>query len=182
MAADTAGEHANGVWIKSEPDEAGAYHLFLELGPDDVLPLSAKDVATWAWQVLTAVAIAEYDAAVLRQLTAFGSKREAATFVLAMRDDRADGQEIDMIEGLCLIPGVSATNWEPFLTLSRHGVDVGQWSRSDAREHVLNVQQALAVTDLDSAYLRVLRSRIGLDEHHAHFLVEHLSEYRVDEL
>jgi hypothetical protein len=56
------------IWIKSEPDAQGRYHLYLELGEDDVVPLGVDDAYGWAREVLSAVAAAEYDAAVMRQL------------------------------------------------------------------------------------------------------------------
>lgn len=167
------------VWIKSEPDEAGAYHLYLELGEDDVVPLGMEEAYGWAREVLSAVAAAEYDAAVLRQIQSLDLPVEAAVeMVRTIRDDRAEHIPISMIPGLALIPGVSAFTGNGFLRLERHGKAVGQWEMDDARQHALSVIEALEVTVLDSAYLRALEHTVDLDRGRAMAVVGGLAEHR----
>jgi hypothetical protein len=167
------------VWIKSEPDERGAYHLHLELGEDDVVPLDAEAVYGWAREVMAAVAAAEYDAAVMRQLQSLGvEQRAAAELVQMMRQDRAEHVPVSLIPGLALVPGVSAFTGNGFLRLERHGKAVGQWEMNDARQHALGIIEALEVTALDSAYLRVLQGNVSLDRDRALVVVGALAQHR----
>lgn len=170
------------VWIKSEPDEAGTYHLYLELGPDDVVPLGVEEAYGWAREVLSATAAAEYDAAVLRQLKHVGIDKEAVVeMVRLMRDDRAEHIPVSMIPGLALVPGVSAFTGNGFLRLDRHHKRVGQWELDDARQHALGVIEALEVTTLDSAYLRALEHHAGIDRGRALQIVTDLANHRCDQ-
>lgn len=166
------------VWIKSEPDDTGTYHLYLELGPDDVVPLGVTEAYGWAREVLSAVAAAEYDAAVMRQIRSLGLPQQgAAEMVQLMRADRAEHVPVSMIPGLALVPGVSAFTGLAFVRLDRHGRPVGQWEMDDARQHALGVIEALEVTALDSAYLRAL-GHIGIDRGRALQVVTDLVNHR----
>jgi hypothetical protein len=167
------------VWIKSEPDENGAYHLYLELGPDDVAPLNAATAYGWARQVLSAVAQAEHDAAVIAQVRSLGMPVEsAAAIVSGLRADRAPSIPVDAVPGLALVPGVSSITGRGFLRLERHGKPVGQWEVQDARVHALAVIEALEVTTLDSAYFRALTGRIGIDRNRAMQVIGDLGRHR----
>lgn len=167
------------IWIKSEPDDQGVYHLYLELNADDVVPLGPDEAYGWAREVLSAVAAAEYDAAVIRQLTdGLGLPLDSAVLMVrSMRDDRAEHIPVSMIPGLALIPGVSASSGNAFLRLDRHGKPVGQWEMDDARQHALGVIEALEITTYDGAYLRAL-ARIGIDRTTALQVIGDLAQYR----
>lgn len=176
---DPGPDSLNAVWIKSEPDEHGRYHLYLELGPDDVTPLDVTAAYGWAREVLSAAAAAEYDAAVLAQLAAIGlDDGHAVTIVTALREDRAPYVPVGAVPGLALIPGVSHRNRLGFLRLERHGQPVGQWELGDAREHALAVIEALEVTVMDSAYLRALTGIVGVDRTRALAVVTDLASHR----
>lgn len=167
------------VWIKSEPDDDGTYHVYLELGPDDVIPIDSAAAYGWAREVLSAVAQAEYDAAVLAQAVALGLGDDAAAeLVIDLRADRAEHVPVSLIPGLALIPGVSQATRKGFLRLERHGKAYGQWEPDDARRHALGIIEAFEVSILDSAYLRLLQHRIGAPPDTARAAVGALAKYR----
>lgn len=167
------------VWIKNEPDEQGTYHVYLELGPDDVIPLDVTTAYQWAREVLSAVAQAEYDAAVIKQIEALGMPPKAVAEVVGtLREDRADHVPVSAIPGLQLVPGVSQRSRMGFLRLDRRGEPIGQWELDDARQHALAVIEAFEVSILDSAYLRALEHNIGIERGRALNVVGDLINHR----
>lgn len=172
-------DDSSAIWIKNEADEHGTYHVYLELGEDDVIPLGVDDAYGWAREVLSAVAAAEYDAAVLHQTLALGLENEAiAEVVTQLRADRAEHVPVSAIPGLALVPGVSAATRVGFLRLERHGKPMGQWELEDARQHVLAVIEAFEVSILDSSYLRMLERVIGIERDRALQVVADLHQHR----
>lgn len=166
------------VWVRTEPthDEAG-YVVTIGAGDDLARTLSPDEAMTHARGVLAAVARAEYDSAVLRQmLKALKFDRDSAVKVLG--DLRADRPPLDpgMTAPIALEPGVNA-ELEPFLALSIKGERVGQWTMADAREHAFFVLTSVAVADHDTGYLQVLLA-IGLDRSTALNVVADLAEHR----
>lgn len=167
------------VWIKSEPDNDGRYHLYLELGPDDVVPLDQEAAYRWAREVLSAAAQAEYDAAVMRQLKWTGAEpQDAANAVVFLRERRGNTVPISAVPDLALVPGVSAFSGKGFLRLERRGKSVGQWDIADAKTHALAVIEAYEVTILDSAYLTFATKEIGADWNTGLAMVTDLYRFR----
>lgn len=171
-------DDGSALWIKSEADEHGTYHVYLELGEDDVIPLGVDDAYGWAREVLSAVAAAEYDAAVLHQADALGLEDAAVEVVTQLRADRAEHVPVSAIPGLALVPGVSAATRMGFLRLERHGEPIGQWELEDARQHALAVIEAFEVSILDSSYLRMLERAIGVERDRALQVVADLYRHR----
>lgn len=176
--ASEPAEDDGSVWIRSHPDEQGIYRLVLEMGPDDSIPLTRALADAWAREVLSAVAAAEYDAALVRQMRAMGLDDGAVVvMVQEMRADRAGETPSSLIPGLSLTAGVSARTGDGFLTLARHGKPVGQWSMDDAREHAVTMLTAIEVAGLDGAYLRAAE-KFGLDRNRALQAVDDLGRFR----
>jgi hypothetical protein len=165
------------VWLRSEPDQTGTYHLRLELGPGDVVPLDTLAAYRWAAEVLAATAAAEHDAAVVAQLTALGVKDSvAAGVVTALRADRPGSGAA--VPGLALVPGVSHRTRDGFVLLERHGEPFGQWDLDAARHHAAGVLEAVEVALLDATYLRALTGLVGLDRDRALAVVADLANHR----
>lgn len=150
------------VWLNSEPDQQGQYHLYLEFSEDDVVPLANEDALLWAREVLAAVRTAEHDAGIIAQWKAINAGREGIELLGRLRADR--GAHIPMTSlGMELVPGVTAAG-KPFVRIERKTVPLGQWGLGAAKEHALVILMAMTNLDLDSAYFRVLISGgIGRD-------------------
>lgn len=155
------GRLAGGVRIT--PDIAGTYRAVLEIGDDIAHPLPPATAHAVADSILAAVAAAEYDAAVLRQWAhiADDGGTLGARLVAMLRRDRPP---IDWPTPLTLEPCISARTGRPFLTVHIAGTPVGHWALDDARALAVGVLEAVAAADLDSAYLRALRTLGGVDE------------------
>ncbi len=167
------------VWIRTTPDLDGIYWVVLEIDDDTSHPLPVASAMVHARAVLAAVARAEYDAAVVRQMTKVGKAgdkdhRHAATLVGMMRNDRPP---IEWPSPLALEPGVSAFTGDPFLHVMIRGRIVGQWTIPDARDHAIGVLEAVEAAYLDGGYLRALRTA-GIDDPQARAVVDNLATHR----
>lgn len=174
-------EPIGAVWIRSYADEGGHYHVVIEADDDTSFPMDATAAYGWAREVLSAVAAAEYDAAVIKQLhsTALGAAA-IAQVVQEIRADRAGEVPLSMVPGLSMTPGVSQRTGEGFLVLSVRGTAVGQWEMDAAREHALALLTCIEVAVLDGAYLRALE-KFGLEPQTALHVVSQLGEFRSTE-
>lgn len=166
------------LWVKTEPDLAGVYHVVLELGPDDIWTLDEDAAYRWVGHCLAAAAQAEYDAAVLAQLTALGLPQDVVVAtVQKLRSGRPASVPLAEGTGLALVPGVSASTRKGFLRIERNGQPIGQWEIEDARQHGMYVVESVEVAKLDTAYLAVLREA-DLGDDVAHHAVANLGKYR----
>lgn len=178
----TPDEPLHGVYVTSAADENGIYRAEMLLGPDRAIPFTASDGMSWTRSVLQAVAYARYDSAVYRQLIDVGLPPEAAAQVVQdMRSDRAETITIapDLDTGFTLIPGVNERG-QGFLYVQRDGRLVGQWSLEDARMHALAVLETLETLTLDTQYLRILTTSVGLDRLRSGLVVRELSNFMTD--
>lgn len=168
------------VWIRTEPDLDGVYRVVLEVDDDNAYPLDEKAALQYASEILRSVAIAGYDAAVIAQMTQAGGGADNAQEVAVqlVSELRADRPPAARATPLSLLPGVSAFTGKPFLHVQINGRTVGEWSSEAARRHALAVLEAVHVAELDSGYLRALRSLINLDEPTARAVVEDLVNHR----
>ena len=165
------------VWIKTEPTLDGqGWMVTVEVNEDTALTLDRESASGYAYAVLGAVAHAEYDAGVLRQMSERIDERSGMQLVIDLRKDRAPLDQT-ALGPMRLVPGVTAQH-KPFLTLEINGDPVGQWTIPDARTHALNVLEAIIVADLDGDYLRCLRGVVGLEEPVARNIVDDLQNWR----
>jgi hypothetical protein len=164
------------IWVRTDPTPDGVYRVTMTWGDDRALVLDREAAAAHAGEVLAAVAEAEYDAAVVRQLTTLtGDQENALMVVRGLRKDRASAAPTT---GLGLVPGVSAFTRRAYLKILMDGKPIGQWDPADARQHATFVLEAVRVAELDSAYLRMLRGVVGLDDQTARGTVGGLGQYR----
>jgi hypothetical protein len=151
----------------------------IEFSDDRSIPLTPDSAPRYAMTILQAVARAEYDAAVYRQLHDL-INNEAAVVGL-IRDLRQDRPEIDhaATAPLTVEPGVNRKG-QPMLTVSVDGQALGQWTMEGAREHVLTALEVTAVADLDAGYYRALTGSVGIDEGRARAVIADLNNHRLE--
>lgn len=168
-----------GFWIRSEPTLDGkAFVVTMSLDGDYAVTLTPTRANAYAGALLGAAAEAEYDAAVLRQITErLGLDDDVAgQIVIDLRAERP----VRSAAGLTFVPGVSVAKRHPFITIERDGEPVGQFDTPSARRHALHVLEAVPGADLDAAYLKVLRGTVGIKEETARQVVEDIVNYRVE--
>jgi hypothetical protein len=171
-------EEETAVCIHTEPSVGGStYMVTVEIDHDRAIALTPESAPRYAMTVLQAVARAEYDAAVYRQMSAL--VKDDRVVVGMIRDLRKDRPDIDTsaTEPLVISPGVNSEG-KPFLTVLVDGKPVGQWTPESAREHVLCALEVCAVADLDAGYYRALTGLVGLDEPRAREVIEDLQHHR----
>jgi hypothetical protein len=169
------------VWIKTEPSLDGStYVVTVEVSADRAIILSPESAPRYAMTILAAVARAEYDAAVYRQMSAVmpDDKRAVGGLISDLRADRPD-IDLSATAPLEIRPGVNK-DAEPFLTVLIEDEPVGQWTIADANEHVLVALQVSAVADLDAGYYRVLTGIVGIEPDRARTIIDDLQHHRVD--
>lgn len=164
------------VWIRTSPDPEGTYRPTIDVGDDVAYILTRESATEHVFNVLSAVAEAEYDAAVLRQMNNIVDEPQAAIqVVLDLRKDRPDPISVGP---LVFRPGVSTRTGNAFLKVMLNGKALGQWTIQDARDHALRVLEAVLVADLDAAYLRTLQTLIQIDEQTSRSIVGDLFKWR----
>ncbi len=165
------------VWIRTVPDMGGTYRVVLEIDDDTSHPLDAGAAMTYARAVLSAVARAEHDAAIVRQMRKISDGNGLQMASELVGSIRADRPPIAWPTPLQLDPGVSMATGDAFLRILVKGEPVGQWTPGDARDHALGVLEAVEAADLDGAYLRALRG-VGIDDGRGRSVVDDLVNYR----
>jgi hypothetical protein len=169
----------DGVWVQSDVTPSGTYILAVHFDHDHTRPLDHDAAYAYATTVLAACARAEYDAAVIAQMTRkVGTGLRAATELVG--EMRADRPPLDdaATAPLRLEPGVSGSSRRPFLALHLAGKQIGRWDVADGRQHALHVLEGIEGVDLDAAYRRCLMAQVGLREKDALAVVGDLANYR----
>lgn len=166
------------IWVVSDVAPDGTYVTTVQASDDTAVVLNRKRALRYAMAVYTAVAYAEYDAAVLNQLVSMGIGQEMAARCIA--DLRADRAPVDdaATDPLRFVPLVTATGRTPALYVDLGGRRIGQWTPADGRQHAGHVLDICAGVDLDAAYHRFLRGPVGLDDGRARAVVGTLGRYR----
>lgn len=170
--------HTEGdAWIHTEPTPDGAgYMVTLVVDEDRSISLERPTAMEYAYTVLRVVAYAEYDAAVLAQMSQRVSKEAAYQLVVDLREDRPEA-DFSVMAPLSLEPGVSVKG-RPFVMVKKDGKQVGEWSLASAREHALTILEVLTVAELDEAYLRCLKGVVGVEPGLAQTVVGDLQKFR----
>lgn len=174
------------VWVRTDPTPDGVYRVTIEADEDTARILTPDEAYAYAAGVLAAAARAEYDAAIVAQLTALltdkhtsaaQARHNAAATMLEIRQQRPP-LDTSATTPITLTPGVSHKTGEPFLAIDVHGETVGQWTIPDARSHALHVLESIEVADLDAGYRRALRSLIGLTDGVAQNVIGDVARFR----
>lgn len=166
------------IWIKTQPDIEGTYRVVLETGEDASIFLDEHAAMAYASEILRAVASAEYDAAVLAQMSRIAQKGEVDEMsAMVVTDLRQERPPLQWSTPLALVPGVSHRTRKAFLTVELNGLAVGQWDLKDAREHAAFVVEAVHAADLDNAFYRLMR-KMDVDDPTARSAVGNLAKHR----
>lgn len=173
------GDGDGNVWVRTEPTLDGkSFMVTIEFDADNAASLTPVQVFDYVNIIYAAVARAEYDVAVFKQMTRkLGlSAEEAAQLVLELRERR---DELPDLGPMKLVPGMSKAG-RPFLALMAGdtAARVGQWSPDDARGHASHVLDAIAVSKLDDQYLLELIEVVGIEEDRARNVISDLANYR----
>lgn len=178
------------VWVSTKYTADGTYVLFIEFSREVIFALNIDQARAYSAEVFRATAIAQHDAAVLKQLT---EKLQAPEQVAAMSVQmlRADRPELDSaaLGPLSITPSVSAFTGTPYLACAvavppghagphdRDGQRRWQWSITDAHEHAQYVLEGSNLADLDAAYRRWLIAQCEIDESNALNVVHDLGNF-----
>lgn len=199
-------ESETAIWVKSDVGPTGSYILSVEVGPDRSFALSPAAAAEYAQTVLTAVARATHDAAVLAQLGAMANFDSGAQAVVDLRRDRPPLNDattaplrfvpiilsqtakpaIDVYWDADAPTGPSASRvplreqHQPVRPSQPRGDHVTQWPPDSALEHAVYVLLGAATVDLDDAYVRYLHGVVGVDRPKAMAAVNDLIHWRED--
>lgn len=166
------------VWIKTEPSVDGStYVVTIEFSDDRSIPLTPDTAPRYAMTILQAVARAEYDAAVYKQMS--GIVSDPASVAQVITDLRQDRPDVDhsVTKPLRIEPGVN-NRGEPFLHVHVDDELVGQWTMEGAREHAVTAMEASIVADLDAGFYRALTGIVGLEPARARNVIHDLANHR----
>jgi hypothetical protein len=164
------------VWVSSEVAADGAYVVGVSIDEDTMVPLS--DPVRYATAVVEAAALAEYDAAILSQLSKLGTPIQVCAHLVHELREARPPRDVAALAPFGFEPGVSMRTRKGFLLVSHNGVPFGQWDVADAEGHAVQVLGAAAVVGLDRQYRDALERLIGLDEPTALRVVGDLAQFR----
>lgn len=168
------------IWVRTDRGIGGhGYRISVEFTEDTAVGLSPTEAHDYVDAIYMALAWAEYDAAVFRQLTLkLGMDNTAAAGTL--QEIRARRAPLTTAGPLELVPGVSVFTGKAFLVIQVYGEKIGQWSPADARHHASGILDAIAVAPLDDAYHATLTGDVGVTEAVADQVLDDLARYRED--
>lgn len=166
------------LWVATEAAADGTYIATLELGDDRSVPLERDAAIRHAMAVLTADQYAQYDAAVINQLTGKldFSLQDAAELIAGMRADRPPLNPDDTAP-LRLEPGVSMATREAFIGIWLDDRQIGQFDSASAAQHARCILQVTIAADLDAAYHRWLRAT-DVDDNRARAVIADVRDWR----
>lgn len=167
------------IWVTSElaPDET-AYVATIHLTEDRSYPLSNQAAVEYAMELLRAWGAADYDAAVMAQLTQkLEMPDEVAVRLLQRLRDRRPGPAVLKAGPVMLTPGVSVFNRKPFLRCEVDDLK-WQWDAGEIYQHVRHVLEAVSAAEYDGVYRAFLVDELNLEPDRALNVVEDISTFR----
>lgn len=174
-------EQEKGLWIITEPTiEGNAFAVVVKVDGRGYA-LTTDDAFRHARQIFTALAYAEYDAAVLHQMHDRLGEDQTKMLLHDIQQDRAP-YEVKATPPFSYLPAVGTDRktgkTSGVIALEVSGTHWGVMTGEQAREHAIGLIQATSAAELDAAYLRTLRGVVGLDEGRARTVVAELAEHR----
>lgn len=157
-------------------DPAGGHGCHLFWGKQKIRQLSPGDAAAYAAELTWIVAAAEYDAAMLAQLTELEVPRRLTGQLI--RQVRADRRPIleSATSPLRFQPIVSSLTGKGRIVCTL-GEQEWTWDLATARQHLLHVMEVTAQVDLDLAYGTHLTGIVGLEAERARKVVVMLRHF-----
>lgn len=175
---DRKPEQHQGLWVNTEARaDGGGYYVTVTWEQDRIWRLTPDQVDHYVSTCYLAGQYAEFDAAVIKQLTTIGIPLEDAGMVVAseLRQDRVPVP--DAAPGLRYEPGVTAAG-KPFVKAVVDGQEQATIDLPQFRAHLQHLVEAPIAADLDSRYRAMLISAIGLDPVRASNIVSDLANHR----
>ena len=163
------------LWVRSSVSAEGTYVATVEAGPDVAFALDPDAAVRYARHAMSAVARAEYDAAVLAQL--LGTGLDLADVWEVVRGLRSDRPPLSTEWPVTFEPIVSARTNEPVITMLVNGKPDCQLGTGALTGHAVDVLEISHGVDLDAAYRRHLVAIIGLDDATARATVAGLGDH-----
>lgn len=167
----------DGLWVRSDVLPDGSYGVAINVGDDRAWTLNRDQAIAYAVACFTRATEAEHDAAVIGLLTATGMELRTAGAVVVkdLRPDRPDDDTAT--KPLRFIPSYGANSRRPFLVMQLDGLDCGELTTADLRDHAQAVLQCLAAVDLDAAFYRHLTGPVGLGDGQARAVIGGLADH-----
>jgi len=171
-------DERDAVWVESDRTPQGIYRATIHPTPDVSIPLGHAQATVYAEAVVLVCEYADYDAAVIAQLTALGiSVEQAAEQVAEMRKQRRVPPRAATAP-LVFTPVVSASTGRPYVHVYLRGKALTQWSTDDARGHAMHVLSVAVAATLDRRYHEHLTRVVGLTAEQAATTVHNLRGHR----
>lgn len=167
-----------GFWVISDLTITGDYVATIQFSDDRSRALDRAGATAYAYTLLGACERADYDAAVVAQMTRkLGMPAENVPDLL--RDVRAGRPPLDhaATSPLRFEPGISAKH-RPFIAVHLEGEQVGQLSPKQARRHALGLMSTIEAISLDRQYLNFLVETIGIEPERARNVVHDVLHHR----
>lgn len=166
------------VWVESDRTQQGIYRATVHPTPDVSMPLGYKQATAYAEAVVLACEYADYDAAVIAQLTSAGIPAEDAAEQVAVLREHRRAVPTDATRPLTFTPIVSYSNRRPYVHVHLNGEQLSQWDTDEARGHAMHVLSVAVAASLDQRYYEHLTKRVGLSDEQAAAGVHTLREHR----
>ena len=171
-------EAGTSVWVISDRTMYDTYVATVQAGPDVAIPLDRDRAIAYAMTVMTACAIAEYDAAAFRQFGKMGIEGSVAAMGLADLRSRRAPLDDKATAPLRFLPIVGHTDLKAALHVFLDDEPITQWTPAAARGHAQHVLDAAIVVDLDAVYLRFLTEMPSIAVENARVIVDDLRRWR----
>lgn len=166
------------VTTESSLPGGGNYVVTVAWKQDRIWRVGPDEALNYVLACTLAAERADFDAAVLRQLTGIGVPLPDVGMVIA-RDLRPDRPELtDALPGLRYEPGVTEKG-KPFVKVLIDGVVQDETLDLDLiNRHCLHVLGAPVVADLDNSYRQALIGQFGMEPATATNIVHDLAKWR----
>lgn len=172
------GEELDTVWVASDLTPTGVYVTTVGRGNRVLATLDRFAALRWADAFTRHMAYARYDAAVCAQLKHVGINMvHIGGMINDLRKDRTPVAAADTYP-LVIEPMVSHRDLRPRLGILDGRGEPFKWDIPDAEQHVHQVLELSAVTDVDAVYFRLLKHSCGLDEARARAVLGDLGHFR----
>lgn len=174
------GHEADGIWVMSDLTPTGVYVTTVLRGNRILATLDRSAALRWADAFTRQMAYARYDAAVIAQLKHVGLQPvHIGGMIKDLRQDRTPANKADTYP-LVIDPIVSGIDYAPRLQILDGGGSRFVWDIDEAAQHVHQVLELSAVTDVDALYYRILKYGCGMDEGPARAVIGDLGHFRSD--
>ena len=166
------------MWVRSQPDPVtGEFLLTIDYAEDASVALTFDEGITYAMSFLEALTKAEYQAAILNQMSDKMGQQEAMTLLMDFREATTN---LLKAGPMALVPGVTIGNdkYVAFVEVSPDRGDSWTWRADEVRDHTSGVLEIAHGVALDQTYYDVLTKVVGLPEASSRHIIMDLMNHR----